>query len=77
MQSTEQLFPELKRGASLRWFVFQFMDGSSPYGRIGRDPQEAMAARRAGRPVRLWPTTFHIGALDYALEPPNVRALFV
>jgi hypothetical protein len=63
----QRLFPELRQGASLRWFVFQFEVG----GPFVHDVPRAIVARTAGQFVRLTPR--EMGALHWlnpAREPP-------
>jgi hypothetical protein len=67
LNDRDRLFPELELGASLGWFAFQFADGS-----ISQDPARAIAARRAGQVVRLWPKT--LGAA-YTLRAVRREAL--
>ena len=69
MKADSRLFPELARGASLRWYIYQLGDGS-----ISRDPARAIAARKAGEFVRLIPQ--HIGAahLLHRDQEPELRA---
>ena len=65
-----RLFPELKEGASLHWFTFQFELG----GPFVKDISRAIAARKAGQFVRLGLREF--GALHWLnpdLEPPTRR----
>jgi hypothetical protein len=50
MADVARLFPELRPGASLRWFAFHFADGS-----INEDWNRAIAARRAGEDVHVMP----------------------
>jgi hypothetical protein len=70
MAHTDRLFPELKPGVSLGWYAYQFSDGP-----LGHDVTQAIAARRAGQFVRLWPKTILAAyLLRRDLEPPTLRA---
>lgn len=61
-----RLFPELVHGASLQWFAFVLEDGS-----ITRDVARAIAARRAGQVVQLWPKSLRAA---YLLRSVRERA---
>jgi len=50
MNHADRLFPELAPGVSLHGYLYRFGDGS-----ISSDMTRAIAARRAGQVVRLWP----------------------
>jgi hypothetical protein len=67
MRQAKRLFPELRQGASLRWFFFQFAPGGGPRD----DLHTAIARRKAGLFVRLIPR--EAGALHWLIperEPP-------
>jgi hypothetical protein len=67
-RTSNRLFPELSPHASLRWYVYLFGDGS-----ISRDPARAIAARRAGEFVRLWPRDLRAAYLLRRNLEPTTR----